>query len=124
MIMVASIVIFVKNKYISDKRKRCLKKQKFVVDPPKDVHHYPYLDTCDDASKKGPDSDKVTLYKEIYIYLYEVFQILETLLTLGKQIQSCTDGFDDIKNRLNYVETSFSKNLRDLQTEYEVKHVL
>ena len=112
-----------KKKQISDKRRRCLKKQKSVVDPPKDVHHYPSLDTCDDASKTGPDNDKVTLYKEIHIYLYNLFQILETLLTLGKQIQCCTDGFDDIKNRLNYVETSFSKNLRDLQTEYEVKHV-
>ena len=51
------------------------------------------------------------------------FQILETLLTLGKQIQNCTDGFADIKNQLAYVETSFSQNLRDLQNEYEVKHV-
>ena len=61
--MVSSILIFVENKHISDKRRRCLKKQKSVVDPPKDVHHYPSLNNCDDVSKKGVDNDKVTLYK-------------------------------------------------------------
>ena len=41
-------------------------------------------------------------------------------MTLGSQIKTCSDGFEDIKNRLFFVETSFHQNLKDLKVEYEV----
>lgn len=46
--------------------------------------------------------------------------ILQTLMTLGSQIQNCSEGFNEIKNRLHHVETSFTQNLNELKLDYEV----
>ena len=43
---------------------------------------------------------------------------METLASLDAQMRSYSDGFEDIKNRLIRVETSFHKNLKDLETDF------
>ena len=48
-------------------------------------------------------------------------QILETLLSLGIQIKTCSEGFQDMRERLGQVETSLTTNMQDLQTQYEVR---
>ena len=58
------------------------------------------------------------MYVELILIL---FKILETLASLGSQIRACSDQFDDIKNRLILVETSFNENREDLQSGFEVK---
>ena len=62
--------------------------------------------------------DTIIMYVELILIL---FKILETLASLGSQIRACSDQFDDIKNRLILVETSFNENREDLQSGFEVK---
>ena len=49
-----------------------------------------------------------------------LLQILQTLLSLGTDIKTCSDGFHDMKERLLHVETSLTLNIQDLHTQYEV----
>ena len=67
-----------------------------------------------------PPSEKKNYLSGDRVILLLLLQILQTLLSLGTDIKTCSDGFHDMKERLLHVETSLTLNIQDLHTQYEV----
>lgn len=76
-----------------------------------------------DISAQTSQTEKVNIRHHQYVVSLEslFFKILDTLASLGSQIRTCSEGFEDIKNRLIKVETSFHENLKEIEIGHEVK---